>query len=114
MRCAGQKGGQIGPLDRLADAGLRRLLVDEGLAQHRAQTFDRGDGLVLHGPERRVAGRQRAVADQYMAGAALVGAAAEPGAAQAERVVQHVQQARVGRRVDRVVLAVDVQADGGH
>ena len=48
-----------------------------------------------------------AAVDQHEAGAALAAAAAEAGADEAEVVAQHVEQRRVGRRVDFATHAVD-------
>src|ERR1700736_958075 len=63
-------------------AALQRLLGDERALQRvwlfgGAKALDGGDVLVRHRPQRRVAGRHRAVADDDVTGAALAGAAAE-------------------------------------
>ncbi len=65
-----------------AVAALHGLLGDEGALQgmrllRRAEALDRGDVLARRGPQRRVAGGHGLAVDQHVAGAALVGAAAE-------------------------------------
>ena len=73
-----------------AVAALHGLLGDEGALQRmrplgRAEAFDRGDVLAGGGPQRRVAGGHRLAVDQHVAGAALVGAAAEMRGRQPQR-----------------------------
>ena len=95
-----------------AIAALAGLLVEDGLLDRvqRAvarQAFDRGDRLAGQGLDLARAGIGGLAVDQHHAGAALLGAAAEPGAAQAEIVAQHRQQRPVGSTSDADGCAVD-------
>ena len=89
-----------------AIAALAGLLVEEGLLQRRRARHPcySPSMVVMDLPPTRAdlarAGIGRLAVDQHHAGAALLGAAAELGAAQAELVAQHRQQRRaaVGRR----------------
>ena len=93
------------------------LLVEERLLQRRQHAAGRKplDGrhrLSGQALDRTRAGERRLAVDQHHAGAALLGAAAEAAAAQAELVAQHRKQWRraVARDVHR--LAVDDEVVG--
>jgi hypothetical protein len=115
MRHAREQGRCADEDPREAIAALARLLGEKGLLQcaHgpvRCQPFHGDDGLVLHGADRRVAGRHRHAVHQHMAGPAFAGSAAEARALQAAVVAQHVQQRRVLVRLHGALAAVDAQA----
>src|SRR6266545_4724132 len=76
-----------------AIAALAGLLVEERLPQRvqrvvRPEPLDGRDGAAGEACDLPAAGIRRLAVDQYHAGAALLGAAAEPAAAQAELVAQ--------------------------
>ena len=75
----------------------------------RRQSFHGDDGPVLHGADRRVAGRHRHAIHQHVAGSAFAGPAAEARALQAAVVAQDVQQRRVLVRLHGALAAVDAQ-----
>ena len=74
-------------------------------------TFDAGNTAPADGADGRHAGTGRPAVPVHRAGAAQRHAAAELGAAEAERVAQHPQERRVGVHVDRGVAAVEVEFD---
>ena len=94
---------------RKAIAALPGLLVEECLlhGMQRAvfrQALDGRHGLAGDGVDVARAGEYRLAVDQHHAGAALLGAAAEAGAAQAKVLAQHRQQrlAAVACRRERI------------
>ena len=99
-----------------AVAALHGLLGDEGPLQRmrplrRAETFDRRDVLAGGGPQRRIARGHGLAVQQHVAGAALVGAAAEMRGRQPERAAQHAEQGRFRSGLDRPLHAVHAQPD---
>jgi hypothetical protein len=103
MRRAVEQG--LGAHDHTGNAiaALCRLKLDEGLLQgagmvDRAQAFDGPHKAVADGRDRQQARKDRPVADNHRARAALPKAAAELGAVQLQIVAQGIQQRR--RRID--------------
>ena len=99
-------------------AALRRLLLDEGALDRRrrldrSQAFERRDLPALQQHQRRDAGQHRLAVDDHRAGAALAEAAAEFGGVELEIVAQHIEQRRIGIRVDLMVLTIDLQCHHG-
>src|SRR5438067_1855540 len=100
-----------------AVAALRGLLVDERLLHGmelavRAEAFYGRYLLAGNEGNGEVARCHRPAVDQDEAGSAKTAAAAETAADQAEVVAQHVEERRVGVRVDHAHGAVDVQVHG--
>ena len=123
-RCANIRVGRIvillqqalRPHDHAGDAvsALRRLFVDECALQRprvfdRAEAFDGGYLLAVEQQQGRQAGEYGFAIHHDGAGAALAQATAELGAVKGKIVPQHIEQGRIGFRIDLVVAAVDVE-----
>ena len=96
VRIFGQKRDRGEDLAGLAIAALRRVRLDPGLLHGvqrvRAEALDGRHRLARDRADRRLAGADRLAVDQYGAGAAQAGAAAELRADQAKFVAQRPQE----------------------
>src|SRR6185295_13580247 len=102
-----------------AIAALQRLFGDEGALQRvrplaRSQSLDGGDILVRDRPQRRIAGRYRAIADDDIAGATLTTAAAEMRPGDVELSAQNIQQRPIGIGVNFCLGAVKAKSNAWH
>ncbi len=103
----------LGRHDHAVDAvaALRGLLIDEGLLNlvqflGRAQTFQRGDRLILDCADRRDTGANGVAVHNHRASAALRHAAAELRAVEFQVVAQDIEQGNIGFRIDHSCFAV--------
>src|SRR6185437_15638902 len=103
-----------------AIAALHRLLIDESLLERvrfidASQALERGDLVACRGRQRHDTGSYGRAVHDNGAVHACGQAAAEFRPMQFEVVAQRVQQHAVGRRIDHMILAVDIDGDGiGH
>src|SRR5450631_2551490 len=107
-------GGHDPAVDTVA--ALQRLLLDVSRLQRmrlfrRAEAGQRHDLAIAHRGQRRDAGADRLPVEMYGAGAALRQPAAELRIVEADVVAQGVKQRHVGVSIDRMGLAVDVEAE---
>ncbi len=75
----------------------------------RSQTLDRRNRKPLHVAHRQSARRHRLAVDDDLARAALLQAATDLGAFQAQIVAQDIDQGRLGLYIDAMDLAIDFQ-----
>src|SRR5712671_851823 len=102
-----------------AIAALQGLLGDKRTLQRMwlfraSQPFDGRDVLVRDRPQRRVACGHRVIADNDVAGAAFIGAAAEMRTGHAEMPAQDIEKRPIGVGVDISLNAIEAKSDTLH